>query len=471
MNLKAGLFAEGAVLREGLLHVDLLERLRESCRVDVQDYTLVPGKPDSPAAPVYPNVPVYKEAIERCIQVLNVDFGFNDIRFLAGAMIPKWRGEGRRGWHVDGWYWENSPHAWTKHPAQIGMLCYLDDATPDTGALIIVPGSHRREVPLHYQTWESWTPNPDERVLPAKAGDCVVLDPRVLHGVTHNVAVDNRICLTLWFLLDYAKLTPSTRATAMLSVGPEFEELCGAAPDFREGDFREYFYNHVKKPQFPICLQRLEAMLPECRDWALIGPAAQPEDDFLMDSATYGWYFAVAAAKAPNKILEIGVKWGYSALAMIAGARDVGVDPQFVGVDGEVDGLACIEVATKNLARVNAKFLLLKADTRNVPETHARINGINTVDIVHVDGDHSEIGIQNELEIAMMWVKPTGLILVDDVDVGWIEHAALQLCESLGIQPILLPTQHGLIVIDMKKRTKYEFQSCGTKTAERTSVY
>jgi predicted O-methyltransferase YrrM len=450
----ADLYRDGAALIPKAFEGQTLADLQSFCRGQVDNYKPFAHHLDSPAAPVYPQF--YKSAIERGAQLLN-ELGFNDVRFHSGALIPKWLEEGRRGWHVDGWYWENSDEAWNEKPAQVGLLCYLDDAHRDTGALIIVPGSHRREVLGHYDFWETRAEHPEEKVLEANAGDSVILDPRCMHGVTGNTRTPNRLCLTLWFMLDFAKLDPRVQATVMLSVQPTFKDHIGSlAPDYSAG---AAYFPHVKKPQFPIGYQRISALRQSLTDAEILGSAKQSGDDFVDTQETYTWYRALSAAKAPKSILELGVRYGYAAIAMLQGANWAGIkEPLYVGVDCQFDGINSNEIALKSInEHTKSKAVILSVDTRNTAGANAAINGYGTFDIVHVDADHSISGIANELEIAQMWVKPTGLIVIDDCDVDHVRNAALALCDQFGVLPLELPTFHRTIVVDVKKRTKYNY--------------
>ena len=142
-------------------------------------------------------------------------------------------------------------------------------------------------------------------------------------------------------------------------------------------------------------------------------------------------------------------------IAMAKGAQWTGITPHLKGFDAEADGFECIGKAWANIAlETGLEPEIIKENTRTMNPDLIK----PTADIIHVDGDHSPEGIERELYLAEMYIKPTGLILVDDIDVEWIRDATVRLGYKLGIQPIFLPTQHGLAVIDMTKRTQYEIQ-------------
>lgn len=447
------LLADGAeVIRNAMPMEDILA-LRTHCTQAVESYRLKPGQKDSAAAPVSPTEPVFLKAIQYGASLLQ-ERGYSDVRFLAGALIPKWNGEGRRGFHVDGFLWEDSADAWREVPPQVGLLFYLDDAMANTGALIIVPHSHRREVIGHHLYWETWDSHPHEVQLEAKAGDAVLLDPRCMHAVTANTETPLRMCLTLWFLIDFEKLEGRTRATTMLSIPPDFKPLLG--PLCPEYGGPEKYFPHCKKPQFPITLSRIQALRNGRTDEQIVGTAAQPGDDFIKQFETYSYLFGIGAAKAPRRILEIGTRYAYGIIALAKGTMWAGVTPEVIAVDCEADGIASNAIAIENVKRETGLDLyLINANTQNVADTNAKINGRGTMDIVVIDGDHSPQGILNEISIAMMWAKPNALLLIDDCDVPHVRAAAGALALDLGITPLDIPTQHSLCVIDLKKRSKY----------------
>lgn len=198
----------------------------------------------------------------------------------------------------------------------------------------------------------------------------------------------------------------------------------------------------------------IKAVYPSMRDLDIVAPAAQPGDDFLMLGRTYNWYYAVGAVKAARRILETGVKYGYSAIAMCKGAMSLGITPEFVGIDAEADGITCNPIATAALTELGIPHTILPMNTRDVDGIRFKLFGFDLYDIVHIDADHSPEGIERELRIAKEFCSPTGLILVDDVDAPHIDEAARRFADSIGVEPLLLPTQHGLLVIDVRQATR-----------------
>lgn len=154
--------------------------------------------------------------------------GVPDVRYLAGAIIPKYAGEPERPWHVDWWDWESPETKWALGP-QLGIIFYLDDANAVTGNLQIVPGSHRKRG--EGQTFYSLD-------CYADAGEAIVLDARTEHAVTRSYpALDKqyRIAITLWYLTQWEKLSEQVKASSMLCVDQQTKIALspyGLIPDY-----------------------------------------------------------------------------------------------------------------------------------------------------------------------------------------------------------------------------------------------
>lgn len=179
----------------------------------------------------------------------------------------------------------------------------------------------------------------------------------------------------------------------------------------------------------------------------------QPGDDWIDQHDTYTWYRAIAAIKRPKLILELGVRYGYAGVAMIRGAMDSGYAASYTGVDAEMDGISSNDIACASLHKAlwkpSASLSMFKQDTRHFK---AGDTLIGNCDIVHIDGDHSPDGVIAELLIAETCVAPDGLILIDDVDCSHVKAAAIQFAQEYGIVPVLIPTFHGMYLIDMRNR-------------------
>lgn len=150
-----------------------------------------------------------------------------------------------------------------------------------------------------------------------------------------------------------------------------------------------------------------EAWAEICRRW-LPDDEVRPGDDYKQ---AYFVKWDVARQIRPRVIAEIGVRAGYSALAMLLAAPDalyIGVERNF-GDYGGVRGLT-----ERAVPSVLAGFLhcVRYQDSRDL--TSFRVDDVNTpVDLFHIDGDHSWDGAFSDLSLAFTVSR---WILVDDYD-------------------------------------------------------
>jgi hypothetical protein len=149
----------------------------------------------------------------------------SDLRWISGYISVKAPRSGPLWWHQDWWCWD---HAVTYRLAapQVAVLCYLTATTPATGALRVLPGSHRRSLPLHGRLPEAHAADADgldarhpaladhpaQVSLEADPGDAVAVDYRLLHGTHPHGGVERRDCVLLNFAPDWADLPPDIRA-------------------------------------------------------------------------------------------------------------------------------------------------------------------------------------------------------------------------------------------------------------------
>ena len=96
--------------------------------------------------------------------------------------------------------------------AQVALLIYVNETSETSGALRILPGSHRASVLLHESLPEAHaegadvslehpalSDHPDQTTLSLMAGDAVMLDYRVLHGTHPNTSAERRDAVLLSF--------------------------------------------------------------------------------------------------------------------------------------------------------------------------------------------------------------------------------------------------------------------------------
>ena len=195
-------------------------------------------------------------------------------------------------------------------------------------------------------------------------------------------------------------------------------------------------------------------------DAEIIGNAKQPGDEWFIDHHdTYAWYRAIGVAKQPQRILELGVRYGYSLLAMGAGSAKL---EKIFGVDSEYDGIPSNAIAFSALKKAfpGIGISLLKEDTVNMRREIVYFATTEygrpqpPYDIVHVDGNHSPEGLISELEIAESCIAADGWILVDDVDTHHVFKAAVEFTVMHEKNSLVIPTFHGMLLINMGSGNK-----------------
>ena len=136
-----------------------------------------------------------------------------DLRWLSAYVSTKEPGTPALWWHQDWWCWDH-PISFRRAPAQVALLCYLADTNDRCGALRVLPGSHRRNTPIHAILPEAHghgancvpEAHPAMRdadgqvTIEACAGDAVLIDYRLLHGTHANLSAGRRDCILLSFI-------------------------------------------------------------------------------------------------------------------------------------------------------------------------------------------------------------------------------------------------------------------------------
>ncbi len=151
----------------------------------------------------------------------------------------------------------------------------------------------------------------------------------------------------------------------------------------------------------------------------------------------YGWYYMIGAWLRPAIIGEIGVRLGYSLIAMAKGSRAAGgPELQVYGWDNETYVAGCLAKVRERTAE------LFRADLtcRNTAEIESL--GISGIDLFHVDGDHTEAGAYRDMALAWSALRPGGVLLVDDVVLHPQVGRAFRVFTANG--GAVLPTPHGL---------------------------
>ncbi len=157
--------------------------------------------------------------------------------------------------------------------------------------------------------------------------------------------------------------------------------------------------------------------------------------------------YQIAKILRPASIVEIGVKAGFSALALIKGA---GISLEaYTGIDDYRPGYAGWEAKDVAIHRARAEAVLpgrvIVSSSDGVPWPEAGL--------YHLDGDHSLASVYSELSRAFQ-INPRAAVLLDDYDPVRMERngvyqAAHRFCLEKGASALFIPSWRGECIVTL----------------------
>lgn len=160
---------------------------------------------------------------------------------------------------------------------------------------------------------------------------------------------------------------------------------------------------------------------------------------------TYLTYYALGEHFKPTSIAEIGTRFGYSLHSMICGSLKV---TRAFSFDNGHDYATSCDYVRDHFSILHPKvdLTIVNKDTQKLQSLSYWIKG--HVDLFHVDADHSMKGAHHDCTLAWRYVKPGGLLLVDDVLNGTAVKAGTdRFLAAAGIRGWILPCYRGLYMI------------------------
>jgi hypothetical protein len=223
-----GLVRDGYAVVPGVLHGDLLDRMRaftddfldehpvdpkhryQGSDFHIQGQSRWEANPDENRH----HAPIIDELVDLPVQREIADaMGMEGLHSGGGVIILNKPPQGPPlYWHQDCMHW-NHPQAALPWPSQIFLSYYLVDTTRENGCLRALPGTHLKRIPLHDELPAAHGPelqavevdhpafaeHPDEIDLPVKAGDLVFADARMLHAAWPNQTDKRRPLILQWW--------------------------------------------------------------------------------------------------------------------------------------------------------------------------------------------------------------------------------------------------------------------------------
>lgn len=123
----------------------------------------------------------------------------------------------------------------------------------------------------------------------------------------------------------------------------------------------------------------------------------------------YSWYRWAAGLVQPACVLEIGVRLGYSGLALAV----PGVAATFIGFDNESYLTGSNALATAALSTVYNSVVVHAVDTQGIDSLVPYLDN-QIPQAIHIDGDHTFEGCRHDLRLAHEVLPTGGLLIVDD---------------------------------------------------------
>ncbi len=141
------------------------------------------------------------------------ELGFGDFQTSGSIIILTKEPKGPPlYWHQDWGDW-NDPLSTSPWPLKIFLNYYLNDTSVDNGCLKIIPGTHRRRIPLHDKMVAAheqgarfidedhpfmFGDEAEQVDVPVKAGSLVLGDARILHAAHRNLTDERRTLVLAW---------------------------------------------------------------------------------------------------------------------------------------------------------------------------------------------------------------------------------------------------------------------------------
>lgn len=182
-------------------------------------------------------------------------------------------------------------------------------------------------------------------------------------------------------------------------------------------------------------------------------PHVESDADYLNAPDYYPYLTALARDFKAERILEVGVRFGYSAVAFIHG------NPvrEYVGLDYDLYDPTSSRRSRENLTALQQQqrieVTLLRVDTQALDSLD--ILGGRRFDFIHIDGDHSYEGALTDLRNFWNVLTVGGHMLVDDsIFYGAVRQACLDFAQEVNEPHFDVKTYRGTwVFLKTRERT------------------
>jgi predicted O-methyltransferase YrrM len=196
-------------------------------------------------------------------------------------------------------------------------------------------------------------------------------------------------------------------------------------------------------------------------------PHVEPNADYLNAPDYYPYLNSLARDFKAKRVLEVGVRFGYSAVALIYKNPVT----EYVGIDFDLYDATSSTKSRKNLSCLKGfqpvDFTLFRKNTQELDDI--AFLGPKNFDLVHIDGDHSYQGALTDLKNFWNVLTIGGHMLVDDsIFYGSVYNACIEFARLLKEPCYNVKTYRGTWVF-LKTRER-SFPIARSVNNERTSI-
>ena len=186
--------------------------------------------------------------------------------------------------------------------------------------------------------------------------------------------------------------------------------------------------------------------------------AGEPEGKHftLHDGNCYEWYWALGRYYKPSSVLEIGVRYGYSAAALCGGGGVMCGSVTCIDNEQYVPG--SLDIAQRNILGVNGAVgtAMFRCDSQKMVRMPTVVSSSRGLvyerELVSIDGDHSCEGTRHDLNLTL---NVSRVVVVDDYNfLGDVRRAVDRFIgdhSDMIQEHFVIPSFRGTAVIQYKQ--------------------